>query len=311
MDQSGNKKSTHVPAEGFLFATQKSSGAPGAFVEFTHRNPHEVTETNKAVYDPLGNYMPFQASGDPRPPAGSFTSATMRGLSASQANPYSSAVGCLMDGLPATCVSVAKAIGRGEAKKLIIDGRGQNPNVALGNMGWFLVEFPTNRKIAPDRPRLRPYRSGPKPVIKDPYKIKLIDQEVNWAFRLISFQPQKSNDDEFTPEQLEQFKSCLSTMFKVYYKDHQYDRNGEAYFKGHSDTRGPSWYSVFAVGTFTVRTDQQSYSSSALKAKFGPLAGSRFGGGIVVGYTDKRSPYVNAIANDAGVVLKGREFLGL
>ena len=27
--------------------------------------------------------------------------------------------------------------------------------------------------------------------------------------------------------------------------------------------------------------------------------------------TDKRSPYVNAIANDAGAVLKGREFLGL
>lgn len=48
LDQSGNKKSTHVPAEGFLFATQRSSGAPGAFVEFTHRNPHEVTETSRA-----------------------------------------------------------------------------------------------------------------------------------------------------------------------------------------------------------------------------------------------------------------------
>jgi hypothetical protein len=70
--------------------------------------------------------------------------------------------------------------------------------------------------------------------------------------------PQNPTNDEFTPEQLEQFKSCLSTMFKVYYKGHQYDRNGEAYFDGHSDTRGPSWYSMFAVGTFRVRTDQQN-----------------------------------------------------
>ena len=60
-----------------------------------------------------------------------------------------------------------------------------------------------------------------------------------------------------------------------------------------------------------MRTDQQSYSSTDLKQKLGPLAGSFFGRGLVVGYTDRRSPYVNAIANDAGVVLKGREFLGL
>jgi YD repeat-containing protein len=122
--------------------------------------------------------------------------------------------------------------------------------------------------------------------------------------------PQKPSDDQFTPEQLEQFKSCLSAMFKVYYRDHNYDRNGEAYFEGHSDTR-QSWYSIFKLGTFRVRTDQTSYSSGDLKRKFGPLAGSRFGGGIVAGFTDKRSPYVNAIANDAGVVLKGREFLGM
>jgi YD repeat-containing protein len=190
LDQSGNKKTTHVPAEGLLFAVQRSSGAPGAFVEFIHRNPHEVTETNKAVYDPLGNYMPFQGSGDPRPPAGSFTSATLRGLAASQANPYSSAVGCLIDGLPTTCDRVAKAISRGEAKTLVIDGRGQNPNVALANMGWFLTEFPTNGKGALDRPRLRSSRPGPRNPETDPYKLKLIDQEVNWAFRLMSFQQQ-------------------------------------------------------------------------------------------------------------------------
>jgi hypothetical protein len=121
--------------------------------------------------------------------------------------------------------------------------------------------------------------------------------------------PQKTTSDELTTEQLEQFKSCLSSMFKVYYQDHHYDRNGEAYFDGHSDTRAP--WSIFKVGTFRVRTDQQSYSSTQLQQKFGPLAGGFFGKGTVVGYTDRRSPFVNAISNDAGSILKGREFLGL
>lgn len=121
--------------------------------------------------------------------------------------------------------------------------------------------------------------------------------------------PQSPNNDEFTPEQLERFKACLSDMYKVYYKGHHYERNGEAYFDGHSDTRAP--WSLFKVGTFTVKTDQQSYSSTHLKSKMGPLAGSLYGRGPVVGYTDKRHPNPNAIANDAGVAIKGREFLGL
>ena len=131
----------------------------------------------------------------------------------------------------------------------------------------------------------------------------------SWSFAF-NVSPQNSNNDEFTPEQLEQFKSCLSAIFKVYYDDHHYDRNGEAYFDGHSDSRA-HFYNLWAIGAFRVRTDQASYSSDDLKQKFGPLAGIRFGGGIVAGFTDKRNPYVNAIANDAGVVLKGRQFLGL
>jgi len=61
LDQSGNKKITHVPAEGLLFATQRASGGPGAYVQLTYRDPLGITETTKAVYDPLGNYTPFQA----------------------------------------------------------------------------------------------------------------------------------------------------------------------------------------------------------------------------------------------------------
>ena len=84
--------------------------------------------------------------------------------------------------------------------------------------------------------------------------------------------PQNSGD-EFTPEQLEQFKSCLSTMFKVYYKDHKYDRNGEAYFDGHSDRWKHIW--TGSVGDFRVTTDQQSYSSAALAHKVDPSGEQR------------------------------------
>jgi len=43
LDQSGNKKTTQVSAEGLLFATQSTVG--GAFVLATYRNPLGITET--------------------------------------------------------------------------------------------------------------------------------------------------------------------------------------------------------------------------------------------------------------------------
>lgn len=125
-----------------LFATQRSSGGPGPFVLATHRNPLGITETNKAVYDPLGNFIPFQAHGDPRPPAGSFSSASMPGLSASQADPDGYGMGCLRDDLPASCYSVFRALNRQGAKKLIISGGTQDPLATLASHG---ITFVTGR----------------------------------------------------------------------------------------------------------------------------------------------------------------------
>lgn len=133
LDQSGNKKITNVPTEGLSFATQ--SGGSGPYVHATLRNPLGITETNKAVYDPLGNYIPFQQHGDPRPPAGTYSSASMPGLSSSQANSDSYGVGCLMEGLPSNCSRVLNAINKDGAKR--VDTRGtQNPHVALANAGF-------------------------------------------------------------------------------------------------------------------------------------------------------------------------------
>jgi YD repeat-containing protein len=122
LDQSGNKKITYVPAEGLLFATQRASGGPGPLVLLTYRNPLGISETTKAVYDPLGNYIPFVAHGDPRPPAGSYSSASMSGLSSSQASAESYGVGCIADGIPTNCKKVMEHIERGRAEELDILG---------------------------------------------------------------------------------------------------------------------------------------------------------------------------------------------
>jgi hypothetical protein len=118
--------------------------------------------------------------------------------------------------------------------------------------------------------------------------------------------PQKSTN-EFTPEQFEQFKSCLSSMFKVYYKGHRFENGGEAYFEGHSDVWPHFWSG--SVGDFTIRTDQQSYTTAQLKVKRYGLLGDIGGDKVINGLTEKSSPYVNAIANNA--VLKGSEPLGI
>ena len=129
LDQFGNKLITHVPAEGLLFATQRSSGAPGAYVDFTYRNPLGITETSKAVYDPLGNYIPFQTSGDPRPPVGSYNSGSMSGLSSSEADPSSFGVGCIMDGMPTNCRRVMMVANNGRGNELTVYGLALSPTI--------------------------------------------------------------------------------------------------------------------------------------------------------------------------------------
>jgi YD repeat-containing protein len=149
LDQSGNKKTTHVPAEGLLFATQRTSGAPGAFVMFTYRNPLGVSETNRAFYDPLGNYIPFQASGDPRPPAGSYNSGSMSALSANQADPNSFGVGCIMDGVPTNCNKVVQAIDRGRGKRLQILGPAITPELVRLTMSLTVVGYKIEKSTPP------------------------------------------------------------------------------------------------------------------------------------------------------------------
>ena len=212
LDQSGNKKITFVPAEGLLFATQRTTGGPT--VLFTMRNPLGLSETTKAVYDPLGNYIPFQQFADPRPPAGSYNSGSLSSLSASQANPFSSAVGCLMDGLPTTCTRVAQAINSGQGKRLIIDARGMNPNVALATNGWFLIDYKIDSGRQRVPPRLKPMNPN-RPRFngnKDPYNVGKDEGGVRWGVALIAWVTPQYPTDPKTIKSQGNSSNCKFTV---------------------------------------------------------------------------------------------------
>jgi hypothetical protein len=149
LSQSGNKSYTYVPAQGLLFATQGIDYQGSPYVGWTQRNPLGITETGKGIYDPLGNYIPFQQHDDPRPPAGSYNSSSMSGVAASMtANPFGSDTGCLMDGLPTSCSRIFQAINHNMAQEVIISGT-QNPLAVLASHG---VNFQTSTQHpSPDR----------------------------------------------------------------------------------------------------------------------------------------------------------------
>jgi YD repeat-containing protein len=113
LNSSGNKETTHVPAGGLVFARQTTAGGP--FVAFTMRDPVGVTESNRGIYDPLGNYIPFRQPADPRPAPGSFSSASMSGLSGGLSNPDSYGNACFLDGVPANCRAAARMVNHGAA----------------------------------------------------------------------------------------------------------------------------------------------------------------------------------------------------
>lgn len=103
---------------------------------------------------------------------------------------------------------------------------------------------------------------------------------------------------DFTKEQFERFKLCLKDMYGVDYKGYKFVPGGEAYFEGYSGNKS-NFYKWNPIGNITVRTDQKSYTEADLRRKFDPYGVT--GAARVVGYTDRSSPYVNAIASTPSV----------
>lgn len=162
LDQNGNKSITNVPAEGLLFATQSMVG--GASVTWTQRDPLGITETEKGIYDPLGNYIPFQQHDDPRPPAGSYNSSSMSGIAASvSANPFGSNTGCLMDGIPTDCARVLRAINNGQGDKVAVYGFSLSLELSEFTASYASVTTTGTRKhVPPFRSYYVGYRPPPK-----------------------------------------------------------------------------------------------------------------------------------------------------
>lgn len=116
----------------------------------THRNPLGTSETLRAIYDPLGNYVPFTPYQDPRPPVGSYNSASMGGLSASQANPDSYAVGCIMDGMPTTCNRAMQVINRDQARSVSVHGLASSPIIMRLMASYISVNYTRTLRLEPD-----------------------------------------------------------------------------------------------------------------------------------------------------------------
>ncbi|HKY44640.1 MAG TPA: hypothetical protein VJM50_16235, partial [Pyrinomonadaceae bacterium] len=80
----------------------------------------------------------------------------------------------------------------------IIDARGQNPNVALSSMGWFLVEQPvTPRRLT--RPRIKWKKTNtphPSPGNKDPFNVGSNEGSTTWGFRLVAFEQSQNSVTE-------------------------------------------------------------------------------------------------------------------
>src|SRR5215213_1016930 len=116
LDQAGNKTDTHVPTFGLLIARQVI-GSGFSTVVVRNANPVGTTETGRNVIDPLGNYFPLQSYGSPPPAAGSYSSASLSGLSVSLANPQGYANGCLLDGSPVNCNLARQLRNNGSAER--------------------------------------------------------------------------------------------------------------------------------------------------------------------------------------------------
>jgi hypothetical protein len=119
---SGDKKQTLVSVDGLLTVLQQpASGGVPAAMQWLHDDPHgltEVTNTSgqqKAVYDPLGNYIPVQ----PWPGLGGPPS-YLNGVSPNggQGSNFgftgtSTNVNCTIDGVPVNCNRVLPSVNTG------------------------------------------------------------------------------------------------------------------------------------------------------------------------------------------------------
>jgi hypothetical protein len=271
LDQSGNKSVTNVPAEGLLFASQGIDYQGSPYVGWTQRNPLGITETGKGVYDPLGNYIPFQQHDDPRPPAGSYNSSSMSGLSASMSNPFDYGMGCFMDAVPTNCNRAMAQVNSGSAYVGSIVSR--NGNGIVTQLGLTIEQH---------------YARG--------REVQLVQSL--WFFRDLvpGSQPQESMEEFYhrvlvNKDFLKRLGGCLRDLFKV--------NPFEAGFVNNADGSGGrlTFISLKTNDVSTVTTDAKTFDSKELGDKE-RLQDTGFGMDNPYGLTMWSNPWTNYIARD-------------
>jgi hypothetical protein len=208
----------------------------------------------------------------------------MSSLAASQANPDSYGVGCMLDGLPTNCNRVLRAINNGEASKLILYG--SSPDVALANMGLFLVEHPLSPTRPTTPPQLRPYRPNPSPGNPAPFNTGC--DELEWRYSLVGlYQPQTTYDPRVDSRLRgatlqKSITDCLKLALMVYKAGqvfggaNPFTDNGRAIIRGLMS--GLTEYSAVRLGQ--LEESDRNYRVGVFKG--GPQYGDpHFGGGFL------------------------------
>lgn len=198
-----------LSVDGMLTAVQlmDANGLPAA-VQWVHTDPYGLSEgtsagQGKAVYDPLGNYVPQQPW--PLNPPPSFTGANPPGGGPGGSFGFtgsSSHVACTLDGAPMDCNRASRAIAndKGSVKSI------KSNFLDLAPFGvFFALELNTKRivpekhgpypqappKFVPHGPRQVP-QSGPGGSADSEGASRLYLDQITVSFSLVLFQPQNS-----------------------------------------------------------------------------------------------------------------------
>lgn len=298
LEANGSKNTTYMPTNGLVTAVQQRDSQGHPTVRLVQRDASGLQEDGQA-YDPFGNIVSnTQPPVTGPPPYVPFYGATWGGASWSSfvnANNFSTGCYSADNNSPAPCNSAAQRFNQDFWSNL--------PGYH-GDLGDAEHNYDVHAGIALGHPN-KLDESG-RPIFHHPQSGNLDDSE----------EPQNPQVD-FTAQQLERFKTCVQ-QYGVTYLGHSFTvpgsnpRDDSSYFYGHTDAaRG--WIDRRAIGDFTARTDQASYTTSDLRYKADRAGLGIAAGKIIVGYTDLKHPYVNAIAADAGFTggLRGSEFIGL
>jgi hypothetical protein len=109
-------------------------------VQWSHPDPVGVTESGSglAAYDPLGNYARLPEpppTGQPPPPPSGYYGPIWGGAGSLSTNYNNFSMGCRMDGAPANCSSVLRAINSGQAGRATISTAGGADSLFAAGVG--------------------------------------------------------------------------------------------------------------------------------------------------------------------------------